>query len=168
MEPGLNQSLAFIVNCVGKTKQEVRIVARRKQGTYGSATRARREELEIGLRVFAKMLGVSPTYISKVERDELPPPAESRVKETAALLGVNSDELLALAGKVSSDLAEIIRERPTTMASILRTARSVPDDKLLAMEKRLRNSHQGSSGDREGKRSPTAKPRGGGGRPRGG
>ena len=146
MEPGLNQSLAFIVNCVGKTKQEVRIVARRKQGTYGSATRARREELEIGLRVFAKMLGVSPTYISKVERDELPPPA----------------------GKVSSDLAEIIRERPTTMASILRTARSVPDDKLLAMEKRLRDSHQGSSGDREGKRSPTAKPRGGGGRPRGG
>ncbi len=143
-------------------------MARAKQETYGSATRARREELEIGLRAFAKKLGVSPTYISKVERDELPPPAESRVKETAVLLGFDPDSLLALAGKVSSDLAEIIRERPTTMASILRTARNVPDDELKAIEKRLRDSNQGSSGDREGKRSPSAKPRGGGGRPRGG
>jgi transcriptional regulator with XRE-family HTH domain len=89
---------------------------------------------------------VSPTYVSKVERDELPPPAESRVKATAALLGIDADELLALAGKVSSDLAEIIRERPVTMASILRTARSVPEDTLRAMEKRLRDSNHGSSG----------------------
>jgi transcriptional regulator with XRE-family HTH domain len=143
-------------------------VARLKQETYGSATRARREELELGLRAFAKKLGVSPTYVSKVERDELPPPAESRVKATAALLGIDADELLALAGKVSSDLAEIIRERPVTMASILRTARSVPEDTLRAMEKRLRDSNQGSSGDREGKRSPPAKPRSGGGRRGGG
>ena len=143
-------------------------MARLKQETYGAATRARREELEIGLRAFAKKLGVSPTYVSKVERDELPPPAERRVKATAILLGVDPDELLALAGKVSSDLADIIRERPTTMASILRTARSVPDDTLKAIEKRLRNLHQGSSGDLEVKRSPTAKPRSGGGRSRGG
>jgi transcriptional regulator with XRE-family HTH domain len=143
-------------------------VARLKQVTYGSATRARREELEIGLRAFAKKLGVSPTYVSKVERDELPPPAESRVKATAVLLDFDPDELLALAGKVSSDLADIIRERPTTMASILRTARNVPDDALMAIEKRLRDSHQGSSGDLEGRRSPPAKPRGGGGRRRGG
>jgi hypothetical protein len=111
---------------------------------------------------------VSPTYVSKVERDELPPPAEDRVKATAALLGVNADELLALAGKVSSDLAEIIRERPVTMASILRTARNVPEDQLKAMDKRLRDSDQRSSGNPVGKRSPSAKPRSGGGRSSGG
>lgn len=139
-----------------------------KQGTYGSATRARREELEIGLRAFAKKLGVSPTYVSRVERDELPPPAESRVKATAALLDLDPDELLALAGKVSSDLAEIIRERPTAMASILRKVRNVTDDELQAIERRFSDSRQGGVADRAGKRSPPSKSRSGGRRPRGG
>ena len=29
------------------------------------------------------MIGVSPTYLSKVERDEFPPPAEDKVKAIA-------------------------------------------------------------------------------------
>jgi transcriptional regulator with XRE-family HTH domain len=139
-----------------------------KKGTYGSVTRRKREALEIGLREFAKKLGVSPTYVSKVERDEMSPPAEDRVKATALLLGMDADELLALAGKVSSDLSEIIRERPVTMASILRTARNLPEEQLKAIEKRLRDSDRSSSGDRVGKRSPSARPRGGGGRSSGG
>jgi transcriptional regulator with XRE-family HTH domain len=139
-----------------------------KKGTYGSVTRRKREALEIGLREFAKKLGVSPTYVSKVERDEMSPPAEDRVKATALLLGMDADELLALAGKVSSDLSEIISERPVTMASILRTARNLPEEQLKAIEKRLRDSDRSSSGDRVGKRSPSARPRGGGGRSSGG
>lgn len=139
-----------------------------KKETYGSVTRGKREALEIGLREFAKKMGVSPTYVSKVERDEMSPPAEGRVKATALLLGIDADELLALAGKVSSDLSEIIRERPATMASILRTARNVPEDRLKAMEKRLRDSHHGGSRDPQDKRSLPAKPRGGRGRSSGG
>ena len=34
-----------------------------------------------GLREMAKMIGVSPTYLSKVERDEFPPPAEDKVQD---------------------------------------------------------------------------------------
>src|SRR3954470_21779025 len=79
-----------------------------------------REERRIGLRQFARMVGVSATYLSKIERDELPPPAEARVKEIARLLDQDPDELLALAGKVASDLKEIIRNRPREMASFLR------------------------------------------------
>ena len=139
-----------------------------KKETYGSVTRRKREALEIGLREFAKKLGVSPTYVSKVERDEMSPPAEDRVKATALLLGMDADELLALAGRVSSDLSEIIRERPVTMASILRTARSVPEGRLKAMEKRLRDSDHGGSRDRRAKRLLPAKPRGGRGRLSGG
>ena len=37
---------------------------------FGAFIRARREAKEIGLREMAKMIGVSPTYVSKVERDE--------------------------------------------------------------------------------------------------
>jgi transcriptional regulator with XRE-family HTH domain len=31
----------------------------------------------------AKKIGVSPTYLSKVERDEVPPPAEDKVRKIA-------------------------------------------------------------------------------------
>jgi HTH-type transcriptional regulator, competence development regulator len=48
---------------------------------FGALVRREREAREIGLREMAKMIGVSPTYLSKVERDEFPPPAEDRVKE---------------------------------------------------------------------------------------
>jgi len=43
---------------------------------FGAFIRRERGGKEIGLREMAKMIGVSPTYLSKVERDEFPPPAE--------------------------------------------------------------------------------------------
>jgi transcriptional regulator with XRE-family HTH domain len=73
----------------------------------------------------AKKIGVSPTYSSKVERDEVPPPAEDKVSAVAKILDRDPDELLALAGKVSSDLSDIIRERPRELAALLRTTKGL-------------------------------------------
>jgi len=92
---------------------------------FGAFVRQEREEREIGLREMAKMIGVSPTYISKVERDEFPPPAEDKVRKIAEILNIDVDELLALAGKVSSDLSKIIRERPRELAALLRTTKGM-------------------------------------------
>ena len=39
---------------------------------FGAFIRRKREGKEIGLREMAKMIGVSPTYLSKVESDEFP------------------------------------------------------------------------------------------------
>jgi transcriptional regulator with XRE-family HTH domain len=92
---------------------------------FGATVRREREKLEIGLREMAKKIGVSPTYISKVERDEFPPPAEDKVIAIAKILDRDPDELLALAGKVSSDLSDIIRERPRELAALLRTTKGL-------------------------------------------
>jgi HTH-type transcriptional regulator, competence development regulator len=92
---------------------------------FGARVRRLREAREIGLRPFARMIGVSATYLSKIERDELPPPAEARVKEIARLLDQDPDELLALAGRVASDVSDIIKAQPREMASFLRTARGL-------------------------------------------
>ena len=105
---------------------------------FGARVRRLREERDIGLRPFARMVGISATYLSKVERDELPPPAEERVKEIARLLGQDPDELLALAGRVASDLGEIIRERPREMASFLRTVRGMGPEELRRLEEAAR------------------------------
>lgn len=89
---------------------------------FGAFVRQQRESREIGLREMATKIGVSPTYLSKVERDEFPPPAEDKVRKIAEIFGTDVDELLALAGKVSSDLSDIIRRNPVELAALLRTA----------------------------------------------
>ena len=87
---------------------------------FGPLVRREREAKEIGLREMAKMIGVSPTYLSKVERDEFAPPAEDKVKAIARILDQDVDELLALAGRVASDVTDIIKKNPE-MATFLRT-----------------------------------------------
>jgi transcriptional regulator with XRE-family HTH domain len=88
---------------------------------FGAFIRQKREAKEIGLREMAKMIGVSPTYLSKVERDEFSPPVEDKVRKIAVILDLDADELLARAGRVASDLTEIIRRQPHEAASFLRS-----------------------------------------------
>ncbi len=103
---------------------------------FGAHVRRAREGREIGLREMAKMIGVSPTYLSKVERDEFPPPAEDKVKAIAGILGQDADELLALAGRVSSDLSDIIRQRPHEMAILLRTTKDLTTDQVRELARK--------------------------------
>jgi transcriptional regulator with XRE-family HTH domain len=96
---------------------------------FGAFIRREREAKEIGLREMAKMIGVSPTYLSKVERDEFAPPAEDKVNAIARVLGCDVDELLARAGKVASDLSDIIKRHPVDLGALLRTTKGLsPDD----------------------------------------
>ena len=98
--------------------------------SFGALVRRERQAREIGLREMAKMIGVSPTYLSKVERGDFPPPAEDRVKAIAKIIGRDPDELLALAGRVASDLTEIIKRHPREMASFLRGANGLTAEEM--------------------------------------
>jgi transcriptional regulator with XRE-family HTH domain len=98
--------------------------------SFGPLVRREREAKQIGLREMAKMIDVSPTYLSKVERDEFPPPTEARVRKIAEIIGHDADELLALAGRVASDLTVIIRQRPREMADFLRAAKGLTADEI--------------------------------------
>jgi HTH-type transcriptional regulator, competence development regulator len=120
------------IACLGfnKQKMEEPDMSGKK---FGAIVRREREAKEIGLREMAKMIGVSPTYLSKVERDEFPPPAEDRVRKIAEILDRDPDQLLALAGRVASDLTEIIRKRPREMADFLRAAKGLSADEMARL-----------------------------------
>ena len=111
---------------------------RHKEQGFGATIRGLREKRGIGLRQFARMIEVSATYLSKIEREELHPPAEDRVTEMARLLEQDADELLALAGKVAADLNEIIRSQPREMALFLRTASGMSGQELERLTKQVR------------------------------
>ena len=100
---------------------------------FGKFVRQEREAKEIGLREMAKMIGVSPTYLSKVERDEFTPPTEEKVRKIAEIIECDVDELLARAGRVSTDLSDIIRERPRELAALLRTTKGLTADEVARL-----------------------------------
>lgn len=106
--------------------------------TFGAKVRRLREERGITLRKFAEIIGASPTYVSKMEREQFPPPGEEKIKAIAATLGEDPDEMLALAGRVSSDLPQIIQRFPREMATFLRTAEGLSPAQIEELTRRLK------------------------------
>lgn len=104
--------------------------------TFGSYLRSVREETRkrdksFSLRQVALRIGVEPAYLSKIERDQAAPPSEEAIRRLAGELGEDADLLLAMAGKVSSDLKEIILQRPQLFADLLRQLRNAPEHAIL-------------------------------------
>ena len=83
----------------------------------------RREDPTFSLRQFAERVGISATFLSKVETGEFDPPRAEKIIKMAELLEIDPDELLALAGKMDPELGEIILDQPKAIADFLRTAR---------------------------------------------
>ena len=75
---------------------------------FGETIREARKQAKISLRKFAVMIEVTPTYVSKIERTEAPPPAEPVIARMAIVLNYDFDELMALTGKIPSDILKLL------------------------------------------------------------
>ena len=111
---------------------------------FGIYIRNRREEIRkndatYSVRQVAGRVGVEPSYLSKVERGETAPPSEVKIQLLAKELGEDSDILLAMAGKVSSDLLELICKRPQLFAQLLRELKDMPDHAVLRLVREVRD-----------------------------
>ena len=112
--------------------------------TFGCFVRERRESLrendpKFSIRRVAQRMGIQPSYLSRVERGEVAPPSEETTRKLAAELDVDTDVLLALAGKVSSDLQDAIRKRPALFAEVIRGLKKMPDHAVLRLVREVRD-----------------------------
>jgi transcriptional regulator with XRE-family HTH domain len=112
--------------------------------TLGTFLRERRESLReqdrrYSVRQVAERIGVQPSYLSKVERGEVSPPSEDTLVRLARELAVEPDLLLAMAGKVSRDLLEVIRRRPLLFAELIRELKDLPDHAVLRLVREVRD-----------------------------
>ena len=105
--------------------------------SYGETVRAERTRQGLSLRELAKRIGVTPTYQSKIERMEFAPPGEVKIKETARILGLDPDLLLAQAGKVDSEVLKIITDHPQFFPKFLRAAKQMPRGFMDDLQMRL-------------------------------
>jgi transcriptional regulator with XRE-family HTH domain len=108
---------------------------------YVRAVRQKKAESDpaFSLRRIAGEVDLEPSYLSKIERGLEAPPGEGKIKSLAAALGEDPDVLLALAGKVSSELQAIICKRPALFAELLRTFRNLPNHAVARVVREVRD-----------------------------
>lgn len=93
------------------------------------------------LRQVANRCGVTPAYLSRVERGEVAPPGEETLIKLATDLGEDPDVMLAQAGKISADLRSAILARPQLFAELIRAIKTMPDNAVLRTVRDVRDGN---------------------------
>ncbi len=99
----------------------------------------RKEDKSFSLRQVATRIKVEPAYLSKIERNVFPPPSQEVILKLANELDEDGDVLLAMAGKLSSELQQVILERPKLFADLLREMKSAPDHAILRVVREVKD-----------------------------
>lgn len=77
------------------------------------------------LREFARKVGLSPAYLSRIENEKEPPPSEAVVEKLAEALGADKYELFSYAGKIPEEFLETFKKNPKGVASFMRRAQEI-------------------------------------------
>ncbi len=114
--------------------------------SFGTYVREKREAIhaqkaEYSVRKVAGRMGIQPSYLSKVELGDVAPPGEGTIIKLAHELGEDPDVLLAMAGKVSTDLREAIIKRPALFAELIRQVKDAPDQAVLRVVREVRDGN---------------------------
>lgn len=105
---------------------------------FGTRLKELRKQTGLSQRDLADRVGIDFTYLSKIENQKVEPPSELVIRrlarDLAALLAVDetelADELITLAGKIPSDLAQTLSQHPEA----LRFLRSLSSDVASAAD----------------------------------
>jgi transcriptional regulator with XRE-family HTH domain len=94
----------------------------------------------VSLREFARKVGLSAAYLSRIENEKEPPPSESIIERLAGALGTDKYELFSSAEKVPTEFLETFKRNPRSVASFMRKAKEVgleTDNEWKELEKNL-------------------------------
>ncbi len=98
-----------------------------------------KENKKFSLRQVASRIGIEPSYLSKIERGQQSYLSEEKIVALAEEINEDKDVLLALNGKVSVDIQEIIKKRPRLFAKLIRELKNVPDTAVLRIVREVRD-----------------------------
>ncbi|MBI4303543.1 MAG: helix-turn-helix domain-containing protein [Chloroflexi bacterium] len=97
---------------------------------FGARLRELRKLTGLSQRELAQKVGVSFTYLSKLENGTMPPPSDRIMFSLAEALGADKDELMTLAGRIPPDILELLKDKETL--KLLRASQ---------MKKKARSTH---------------------------
>ena len=107
--------------------------------TLGERIRKLREQSQAyrSLRHFAAALGKSPSWVSKVERNEEKPGDDTLVL-IAKLLNAEADELFDLARRLEPDIHKGLANRYAELSGLLRTIKDLPTEQVQKLEEQAK------------------------------
>jgi len=110
------------------------------ENRFGKALRDNRRSAQLSQRELAEKSGLDFSYISKLENGRLPPPAADTVVSLCKILKIAPETLLALTGKIPSDVQETI-SNSSAAQEFLREAQvlGLTDDDWVKMKRSLQN-----------------------------
>ena len=79
---------------------------------FGETIRELRVAQDLGLRETAGKVGISPAYLSRIERGKEHPPRPEIIKELAKLLAADPDVLFRLSSSTDPEIVGFLHEQP--------------------------------------------------------
>lgn len=80
--------------------------------SLGEVIREARVRADLGLRELARRIDLTPSYISDIENDRRVP-SEDVLRVLAAILNLDLDDLMAMAGRVGDRAERYLKQHPT-------------------------------------------------------
>ncbi|MDL2313707.1 helix-turn-helix domain-containing protein [Desulfovibrio sp. OttesenSCG-928-C14] len=82
---------------------------------FGETIRSLRVAQDLGLRETATILGISPAYLSRIERGKERPPRPEVIKSLAKALAADPDVLFRLSSSTDPEVVNFLHEQPAVM-----------------------------------------------------
>jgi transcriptional regulator with XRE-family HTH domain len=82
---------------------------------FGDTIRELRQAQELGLRETATKVGISPAYLSRIERGKEHPPRPELIKSLAKILAADPDVLFRLSSSTDPELTTYLHNKPKVM-----------------------------------------------------
>lgn len=86
--------------------------------SFGETIRDLRSAQNLGLRETATKVGISPAYLSRIERGKESPPRAEIIKELAKLLAADPDVLFRLSSSTDPELAGYLHAQPEVLTLV--------------------------------------------------
>jgi transcriptional regulator with XRE-family HTH domain len=107
--------------------------------SFGAALRERRRAAGFSQRELAERVGLDFSYISKLEKGRLPAPAADTIVAMCSVLGIPAEGLLALVGKLPSDVTQTVGASRSAQMFLRETQRmGLSDEEWDRMSRALR------------------------------
>ena len=82
---------------------------------FGETLRDLRVAQDLGLRETATKVGISPAYLSRIERGKERPPRPEVIKELAKVLAADPDVLFRLSSSTDPEVVDYLHDQPEVM-----------------------------------------------------
>ena len=107
---------------------------------FGETIRELRVAQDLGLRETATKVGISPTYLSRIERGKERPPRPELIKELARVLAADPDVLFRLSSSTDPEVVDYLHAQPEAL-KLLRYIKeaSFTEDEIKELSLKAKN-----------------------------